>query len=124
DNERRKLCTQRKCKLHMAAQSATSAAQVTSLRFASNARANFFDPLLQLRKMGPRPVYLSAVETAAELVVIDFGKPLEFVHYFGFVCFLQRALHRRHRVKGAINSERSKRRITSIVCSSGFWERG
>ena len=34
------------------------------------------------------------------------------------------ALHRRHRVKGAINSKRLKRRITSIVCSSAFWERG
>ena len=34
------------------------------------------------------------------------------------------ALHRRHLVKGAINSTSSKRRTTSIVCSSGFCERG
>ena len=92
DSERHKLCARRKCKLHMAAQSASSVAQVTSLRFTSKPRANFFDPLLQLGKMGSRPVYLFTVGTPAELVVIDFGKRLEFVHYFGLVCFLQRGI--------------------------------
>jgi hypothetical protein len=97
---------------------------VTSLRFASNPGANFFDSLLQFRKVRPRPVDLFAARTAAELFVIDFGERLEFVDYVGLGCLSKGALHRRHRAKGAINSERSKRRTTSIVCSSAFWERG
>ena len=67
----------------MAAQSAVPLKLVTSLRFASSPGANFFDSLLQFRKMRPRPVDLFAVRTAAELVVIDFGERLEFVDYVG-----------------------------------------
>ena len=63
----------------MAAQSASSVVWVTSLRCASNAGANLFDPLLQLRKMRPWPVYLFAVGAATELVVVDFGKRLKFL---------------------------------------------
>ena len=73
----------------MAAQSASSVAHVTSLRFASNPRANLFDPPLQLGKMRPRPVYLPAIGAPSELVVVDFGKRLEFVDYFGLGRFLQ-----------------------------------
>src|SRR5262245_59027198 len=80
----------RKCKLHMEAAFASSAELVTSLRFASNARANFFDPLLQFSKMRSRPVDLFATGTAAELVVIDFGKRLEFVDYLCLSCLFQR----------------------------------
>ena len=74
----------------MAAQSASSAELVTSLRFASNPRANFFDPLLQFGKVRPRPIDLFAARTAAELVVIDFGERLEFVDYVGLGCLFQR----------------------------------
>ena len=76
----------------MAAQSASFAEPVTSLRFASNPRANFFDPLLQFRKVRPRPVDLLAARTAAKLVVIDFGKRLEFVDYVGLGCLFQRCI--------------------------------
>ena len=76
----------------MAAQSASSAELVTSLCFASNPGANFFDPLLQFRKMRARPVDLFAVRTAAELVVIDFGERLEFVDYVGLGCRFQRGV--------------------------------
>ena len=78
--------------MHMAAQSAISAELVTSLRFASNPRANFFDPLLQFGKVRPRPIDLFAARTAPELVVIDFGKRLEFVDYVGLSCLLQRCV--------------------------------
>ena len=74
----------------MAAQSASSPERVTSLRFASNPRANLFDPLLQFKKMRPRPVNLFAVRTAVELVVIDFGKRFEFVDYVGLGYLSQR----------------------------------
>jgi len=76
----------------MAAQSASSAELVTSLRFASNPRANFFDPLLQFGKVRPRPIDLFAARTAPELVVTDFGKRLEFVDYVGLSCLLQRCV--------------------------------
>ena len=75
----------------MAAQSASSAELVTSLRFASSPGANFFDSLLQFGKMRARPVDLFAVRTAAELVVIDFGERLEFVDYVGLGCLLPTA---------------------------------
>ncbi len=74
--------------------------------------------------MRSRPINLTAAGAAAELVVIDFGERLEFVDYLSLGASSNGALHRRHRVKGAINSERLKRRTTSIVCSSAFWERG
>src|SRR4029077_19158654 len=61
----------------------SSAELVTSLRFASNPGANFFDSLLQFRKVRPRPVDLFAARTAAELVVIDFGERCEVVDYVG-----------------------------------------
>ena len=76
----------------MAAQSASSAELVTSLRFASNPRANFFDPLLQSRKMRARPVDLFTIRTAAELVVIGFGERLEFVDYVRLGCCFQRGV--------------------------------
>src|SRR5215472_1120621 len=99
----------------MVAHSASSAERVTSLRFASNPRANFFDPLLQFGKVRPRPVDLFAARTAAELVVMDFGKRLEFVTYLGFGCFLQQrvtsqaACERRdqfHKIKTADDLDR------------------
>ena len=89
DSERRKSRVQRRCKLHIATQSASSVARVTSLRFASNSCANFFDTLLQLRKMRPWPVDLFAIRTATEVVVIYFCKRLEFIDYFGLGCILQ-----------------------------------
>ena len=76
----------------MAAQSASSAELVTSLRFASNPGANFFDSLLQFRKVRARPVDLFAAGTAPELVIVDFGKRLEFVDYLGFGCLFQRCV--------------------------------
>ena len=76
----------------MAAQSASSAELVTSLRFASDPGANFVDPLLQFRKVRPRPVYLFAASTAAELVVIDCGERLEFADYVGLGCRFQRGV--------------------------------
>src|SRR4029450_3448131 len=76
----------------MAAQSASSAQLVTSLWFALNPRANCFDPLLEFRKMRPRPIDLFAVRTAAELVVMDFGKRLEFVDDVGLGCLFQRCV--------------------------------
>jgi hypothetical protein len=76
----------------MAAQSASSAELVTSLRFASNARTDFFDPLLQFGKMRSRPIDLFAARTAAELVVINFGKRLEFVDYVGLGCLFQQCV--------------------------------
>src|SRR6516225_9282703 len=83
------LCPRRKCKLHMAAQSASSTEPVTSLCFVSGSRADFFDSLLQFGKMRSRPVDLPAARTPAELVVIDFGKRLEFVDYVGLGCLFQ-----------------------------------
>src|SRR5580765_1675349 len=76
----------------MAAQSASSRELVTSLCFASSPGANFFDSLLQFRKVRPRPIDLLAVRTAAELVVIDFGERLEFVDYVGLCCVFQRGV--------------------------------
>ena len=76
----------------MAAQSASSAELVTSLRFASNPGANFFDSLLQLRKVRPRPVDLFAARTAPELVVVDFGERLEFADYVGLGYRFQRGV--------------------------------
>jgi hypothetical protein len=76
----------------MAAQSASSAELVTSLRFASNPEANFFDSLLQFRKVRARPVDLFAARTAPELGVVDFGKRLEFVDYVGLGCLFQRCV--------------------------------
>ena len=76
----------------MAAQSASSAELVTSLRFASNSGAKFFDSLLQFRKVRARPVDLFAARTAPELVVVDFGKRLEFVDYVGLGCLFQRCV--------------------------------
>ena len=76
----------------MAAQSASSAELVTSLRFASNPGANFFDSLLQFRKVRPRPIDLFAIRTAAELVVIDFRERLEFADYVGFGYRFQRGV--------------------------------
>ena len=76
----------------MAAQSASSAELVTSLRFASDPGANFVDPFLQFRKVRPRPVYLFAATTAAELVVIDCGERLEFADYVGLGCRFQRGV--------------------------------
>ena len=73
----------------MAAQSASSAELVTSLRFASNPRANLLDPLLQFGEMRSRPVDLFAIRTAVELVVIDFGKRFEFVDYVSLGCLFQ-----------------------------------
>ena len=67
----------------MAAESASSAQRLTSLRFASSSRPNFFDSLLQFGKMRSRPVDLFAARAAAELIVIDFGKPFELVQYLG-----------------------------------------
>src|SRR5262249_54636652 len=43
-------------------------------------------------KVRPRPVNLFAAGTAAELVVIDFGKRLEFVDYIGLGCLFQRCV--------------------------------
>jgi hypothetical protein len=65
---------------------------VTSLRFASNPGANFFDSLLQFRKVRPRPVDLFAARTAAEPFVIDFGERLEFIDYVGLRCLFQRCV--------------------------------
>ena len=76
----------------MAAQSASSAELVTSLRFASNPGANFLDSLLQFRKVRPRPVDLFAARTAPELVIVDFGKRLEFADYVGLGCLFQRCV--------------------------------
>ena len=76
----------------MAAQSASSAELVTSLRFASNPRANFFDSPLEFRKVRPRPVDLFAGRTVPELVVIDFGERLEFVDYVGLGYRFQRGV--------------------------------
>jgi hypothetical protein len=76
----------------MAAQSASSAELVTSLRFASNPGANFFDSLLQFGKVRPRPIDLFAARTAAEPAVIDFGKRLEFVDYLGLGGLFQRGV--------------------------------
>src|SRR6266853_58548 len=76
----------------MAAQSASSAELVTSLCFASSPGANFFDSLLQFRKVRPRPVDLFAARAAAELVVIDFGERFEFVDYLSLGCVLQRCV--------------------------------
>ena len=76
----------------MAAQSASSAELVTSLCFASCPGANFFDSLLQFRKVRPRPVDLFAVRTAPELVVIDFGERLEFADYVGLGYRFQRGV--------------------------------
>jgi hypothetical protein len=73
----------------MGAESASSVELVTSLRFGSNPRANFFDPLLQFRKVRPRPIDLFTARTPAELVVIDFGERLEFVDYVGLRCRFQ-----------------------------------
>ena len=42
--------------------------------------------------MRARPVDLFAARTAAELVVIDFGKRLEFVDYVGLCCLFQRCV--------------------------------
>src|SRR5690242_4516657 len=73
----------------MAAQSASCDAGVTSSRFVSHSRENFFDPLLQLREMRSRPVDLFAIGTAAELIIVNFGKRLELVEYFGLACRFQ-----------------------------------
>jgi hypothetical protein len=72
----------------MAAQSASSADAVTSLRFAAKAQANFFDPLLQFRKMRPGPVNLFAATTATELVIMDFREGFEFIDYVSFRCLI------------------------------------
>ena len=104
----------------MAAQSASSAEPVTSLGLALSPRANFFDAFPGAGKIRAGPVNLFAFKTATKLVVIDFGKRLEFVDYLRpSLSPSNGALHRRH-LKGAINSKRSKRRITSIVCSPAF----
>src|SRR5882724_4502636 len=76
----------------MAAQSASSAELVTSLRFASSPGANLFDSPLEFRKVRPRPVDLFAVRTAAELIVIDFGERFEFADYLGLGYRLQRCV--------------------------------
>lgn len=73
----------------MAAKSASLVELVTSLRFVSNPRANFFDLFLQFRKMRPGPIDLFAAGTATELVVIDFGQRLEFVDYVSLGCLFQ-----------------------------------
>ena len=73
----------------MAAQSASFAEPMTSLWLAPSPRANFFDSLLQFRKVRPRPVDLFAVRTAAELVVIDLGERLEPVDYVDLGCLFQ-----------------------------------
>src|SRR4029453_7770524 len=73
----------------MGAQSASYAELVTSLRFASKPGVNFVDPLLQFGKVRSRPVDLFAPRTAAELVVINFGKRLELVDYLGLGCLFQ-----------------------------------
>jgi len=91
-DDQNKLREPRRSKLHMAAQSASFAEPVTSLRFSSNQRANFFDSLLQFTKVRPRPIDLFAVRTAAEPVVIDFGERLEFVDYVGLGCLFQRCI--------------------------------
>ena len=65
---------------------------VTSLCFALRPGANFFDSLLEFRKMRPRPIDLFAIKTAAELVVIDFGERLEFVDYVGLGYRFQRGV--------------------------------
>ena len=73
----------------MGAQSASYTKPVTSLRFASKPGTNFVDPLLQFGKVRSWPVDLFAARTAAELVIINFGKRLEFVDYLGLGCLLQ-----------------------------------
>src|SRR6516164_6970166 len=42
--------------------------------------------------MRPRPVYLFTARTAAKLVLINFGKRLEFVDYVGLRCLFQRCV--------------------------------
>src|SRR5262249_49173067 len=80
------------CELHMGVQSASYAEPMTSLRFGSKPGANFFDTLLQFRKMRPRPVDLSTAMAAAELVIKDLGKRLEVIDYLGLGCLFQRCI--------------------------------
>jgi hypothetical protein len=104
----------------MAAQSASSAELVTSLRFASDPGANFVDPLLQFRKVRPRPVYLFAASTAAELVVIDCGERLEFADYRRGAASTRRYIAGTRKVRSV---RKVKTAINFIVCSSR-WQAG
>ena len=53
---------------------------------------NRFEPFLKFLEMRTGPVDLLAARTTAELVVIDFGKRLEFVDYVGLGCLFQRCV--------------------------------